>query len=258
VAPGTYPADRPTRWPRSDSDGNARSKHRNGVPRTPGQYRPPPLTTVGRRAARGRLAVHSDRNARHARAHALRLPRPLHPDVAWRRRADGVVCGPSGARRRPAPVSGFTRRWENFGLKPTTPTPRCPFSMVTSPPTRWSSKCSAVLATTTGGARCGYIVRRLGQATGALSRPRRRRPGRVSRLNPVPLTTVSAPPQLAVWPASLSTTASEDADPGQCSSIKPGSLARRTSRKLTPTSIASSSCPATGTKSGTRSIGEAR
>jgi hypothetical protein len=43
MAPGTYPADRPTRWPRSDSDGNARSKHREGVPRTPGQYRPPPL-----------------------------------------------------------------------------------------------------------------------------------------------------------------------------------------------------------------------
>src|SRR3954447_3811572 len=42
MAPGTYPADRPNRTPRSDSAGNARSKHRNGVPRTPGQCRPPP------------------------------------------------------------------------------------------------------------------------------------------------------------------------------------------------------------------------
>ena len=48
MAPGTCPADRPNRSPRFDSDGNARSKHRECVPRTPGQCRPPPLLPAGR------------------------------------------------------------------------------------------------------------------------------------------------------------------------------------------------------------------
>src|SRR5918996_3621729 len=43
MAPVTCPADRPNRPPRSDSAGNARSKHREGVPRTWVQFPPPPL-----------------------------------------------------------------------------------------------------------------------------------------------------------------------------------------------------------------------
>src|SRR5919109_485587 len=43
MAPVTCPADRPSRTPRSDSAGNARSKHREGGPRTWVQFPPPPF-----------------------------------------------------------------------------------------------------------------------------------------------------------------------------------------------------------------------
>jgi hypothetical protein len=104
MAPGTYPADRPNRWPRSDSSGNARSKHRGGVPRTPGQYRPPPLK--GNPLSERVSGVLRDRPATN------RLPTSSMRTI-WSRRGSMAVVhlrsllnaiSQSGGCRREAPV----------------------------------------------------------------------------------------------------------------------------------------------------------
>src|SRR4051794_19709197 len=67
------------------------------------------------------------------------------------------------------------------------------------------------------------------------------------------------PPQAFAWmPASLRITASDDAGPGQYSWTISGPPPRRIARSASATTTASSSCPATGMKSGTMSNGRAR